>query len=191
MSDKVTVSALYRVVFFGKFLHAVLIGKTYLYHSVDRDELAREISKRSEKAEHRHKAAHPQSVRMGQAQVGFVTGFGRIAAFGVFVSDIDTAKREDNMPSCITHQLISERARELLPEPVKEAAERRHDYYFLGAQGPDVFFFYERISDTVRTATRRAQTLSRARAVCRGFPQVLRRGGRAARQARTICSNKP
>ncbi len=27
-----------------------LIGKTYLYHSVDRDELAREISKRSEKA---------------------------------------------------------------------------------------------------------------------------------------------
>ncbi len=50
------------------------------------------------------------------------------------------------MPSCITHQLISERARELLPEPVKEAAERRHDYYFLGAQGPDVFFFYKPLS---------------------------------------------
>ena len=50
------------------------------------------------------------------------------------------------MPSCITHQLIAEEARDDLPQGAREAAERHPDYYFLGAQGPDVFFFYRPLS---------------------------------------------
>lgn len=50
------------------------------------------------------------------------------------------------MPSCITHQLISEEALENLPEEANFAAKRYSDYYFLGAQGPDLFFFYKPLS---------------------------------------------
>lgn len=46
------------------------------------------------------------------------------------------------MPSSITHQLIAEAAREKFPEEGKRAAERCPDEFVLGAQGPDVFFFY-------------------------------------------------
>ena len=50
------------------------------------------------------------------------------------------------MPSCITHQLISEEALGNLPEEAKFAARSFPDYYFLGTQGPDVFFFYKPLS---------------------------------------------
>lgn len=46
------------------------------------------------------------------------------------------------MPSCITHQLIAEDAKKLLPSKLGVCASEHPDYYFLGAQGPDVFFFY-------------------------------------------------
>ena len=50
------------------------------------------------------------------------------------------------MPSCITHQIIAEEAKAALPDAVADAAEKHADYYFLGAQGPDVFFFYRPFS---------------------------------------------
>lgn len=46
------------------------------------------------------------------------------------------------MPSCITHQLIAEDAEQLLPSELGVCASAHPDYYFLGAQGPDVFFFF-------------------------------------------------
>ncbi len=46
------------------------------------------------------------------------------------------------MPSSITHQLIAEEALKQFPEEAKRAAQRFPDEYFLGSQGPDVFFFY-------------------------------------------------
>lgn len=46
------------------------------------------------------------------------------------------------MPSSITHQLIAEEAIELLPAGARKAAEKAPAYYLLGAQGPDLFFFY-------------------------------------------------
>ncbi len=46
------------------------------------------------------------------------------------------------MPSCITHQLIAEEAKDLLPPRAKTAEESFPDEYFLGCQGPDLFFFY-------------------------------------------------
>ena len=50
------------------------------------------------------------------------------------------------MPSSITHQLIAEEVKNALPPNAKSAIERFPDEYFLGCQGPDVFFFY-RIGD--------------------------------------------
>ena len=50
------------------------------------------------------------------------------------------------MPSCITHQIIAERAREHFPPNVCVAAKAHNDYFFLGAQGPDVFFFLSPLS---------------------------------------------
>ena len=50
------------------------------------------------------------------------------------------------MPSSITHQLIADEALPALPPEAARAAERNYDYYFLGAQGPDVFFFYRPLS---------------------------------------------
>ncbi len=46
------------------------------------------------------------------------------------------------MPSSITHQLIAEEVLKRLPESLAEKIRRSPDEYFLGAQGPDVFFFY-------------------------------------------------
>ena len=46
------------------------------------------------------------------------------------------------MPSAITHQLVAEEAEKLLPEGLQHIIERAPDEYFLGCQGPDLFFFY-------------------------------------------------
>lgn len=46
------------------------------------------------------------------------------------------------MPSSITHQLIAEEILKGLPYEAQEAVRRAPDEFFLGAQGPDVFFFY-------------------------------------------------
>lgn len=46
------------------------------------------------------------------------------------------------MPSSITHQLIAEEALKRFPKEAAEAVAGAPDEYFLGAQGPDVFFFY-------------------------------------------------
>ena len=45
------------------------------------------------------------------------------------------------MPSSITHALIAEEAAARLPEPLRRETEAFPAAYFLGAQGPDVFFF--------------------------------------------------
>ena len=46
------------------------------------------------------------------------------------------------MPSCITHQLIAEEVEPRLPEEAAKAVQAAPDYYEIGAQGPDLFFFY-------------------------------------------------
>ncbi len=46
------------------------------------------------------------------------------------------------MPSSITHQLVAEEAAPFFPSAAKEAVSFAPDEFFLGAQGPDVFFFY-------------------------------------------------
>lgn len=46
------------------------------------------------------------------------------------------------MPSAITHELIAASAKELVPKRIREIVGRAPDYYYLGAQGPDLFFFY-------------------------------------------------
>ena len=46
------------------------------------------------------------------------------------------------MPSSITHQLIAEETLKRLPEELQKIIENSPDEYYLGAQGPDVFFFY-------------------------------------------------
>ena len=46
------------------------------------------------------------------------------------------------MPSAITHQLIAEEAVRLLPDGLQHIIERAPDEYYLGCQGPDMFFFY-------------------------------------------------
>lgn len=50
------------------------------------------------------------------------------------------------MPSCITHQLIAEGAKNGFPENVREAADAHEDYFFLGAMGPDSLFFLKPLS---------------------------------------------
>lgn len=45
------------------------------------------------------------------------------------------------MPSSITHALIAEEAKERLPQDIKDILDGAPDAYFLGAQGPDPFFF--------------------------------------------------
>ncbi len=47
------------------------------------------------------------------------------------------------MPSSITHELIAAEAAKKLPEALQSAVSAAPDYYYLGAQGPDVFFFYK------------------------------------------------
>lgn len=46
------------------------------------------------------------------------------------------------MPSSITHEMIAREAQDLLPDDLEQAISLAPDYYFLGAQGPDLFFFY-------------------------------------------------
>lgn len=46
------------------------------------------------------------------------------------------------MPSSITHQLVAEEAAARLPAEAKNAVSKHPDEYYLGAQGPDIFFFY-------------------------------------------------
>ena len=48
------------------------------------------------------------------------------------------------MPSSITHALIAEEAAKRLPEQLQSAIEAAPEAYFLGAQGPDLFFFAQR-----------------------------------------------
>lgn len=45
------------------------------------------------------------------------------------------------MPSSITHALIAREAAERLPEQLQAAIAAAPEAYFLGAQGPDMFFF--------------------------------------------------
>ena len=46
------------------------------------------------------------------------------------------------MPSGITHQLVAEEAEQLLPEGLQHIIKRAPDEFYLGCQGPDMFFFY-------------------------------------------------
>ena len=46
------------------------------------------------------------------------------------------------MPSSITQQLVAEEAASLFPEGLRHIIERAPDEYYLGCQGPDMFFFY-------------------------------------------------
>ncbi len=46
------------------------------------------------------------------------------------------------MPSSITHELIAAQSLSLLRCNARELIERAPDYFYLGAQGPDLFFFY-------------------------------------------------
>ena len=45
------------------------------------------------------------------------------------------------MPSSITHALIAEEAAKRLPQPLQTMIAAAPEAYFLGAQGPDMFFF--------------------------------------------------
>ena len=46
------------------------------------------------------------------------------------------------MPSSITHELIADEARRFLPKSGQTVIASAPDYYYLGAQGPDILFFY-------------------------------------------------
>lgn len=59
------------------------------------------------------------------------------------------------MPASITHELIAEEATDLLPAGAKEAISHAYDYYILGAQGPDLFFFYKPLSGKAENLGRR------------------------------------
>ena len=50
------------------------------------------------------------------------------------------------MPSAITHELVAEQTLSLLPAEAAQIAHRAPDYYYLGAQGGDLFFFYKPLS---------------------------------------------
>ncbi len=47
------------------------------------------------------------------------------------------------MPASITHELVAWEALGLLPEKTREQIFSAPSYYYLGAQGPDLFFFYK------------------------------------------------
>ncbi len=47
------------------------------------------------------------------------------------------------MPSVITHELIAKSAAALLTSEERQAVAAAPDYYYLGAQGPDLYFFYK------------------------------------------------
>ncbi len=50
------------------------------------------------------------------------------------------------MPASITHELVACEAADLLPKNARELVFAAPDYYYLGAQGPDLFFFYKPLS---------------------------------------------
>ena len=52
------------------------------------------------------------------------------------------------MPSSITHALIAREAAERLPEQLQAAIAAAPEAYFLGAQGPDMFFFAKKGEQT-------------------------------------------
>lgn len=47
------------------------------------------------------------------------------------------------MPSSITHELIAKSAAALLNKEERQAISSAPDYFYLGAQGPDLYFFYK------------------------------------------------
>ncbi len=47
------------------------------------------------------------------------------------------------MPSSITHELIAKSAAALLSKEERQHISAAPDYYYLGAQGPDLYFFYK------------------------------------------------
>lgn len=59
------------------------------------------------------------------------------------------------MPSSITHELIAQEAVAALPKGTQEIVFSAPDYYLLGAQGPDVFFFYAPLADRSRNLGKR------------------------------------
>lgn len=50
------------------------------------------------------------------------------------------------MPSSITHLLIADDASDCFPQAIRNAVRAHPDYFFLGAQGPDPFFFLKILS---------------------------------------------
>ena len=50
------------------------------------------------------------------------------------------------MPAVITHALISEESAKQFPPNLLGAVRKHPDYFFLGSQGPDLFFFYRPLS---------------------------------------------
>ncbi len=50
------------------------------------------------------------------------------------------------MPACITHELIARAALKELPACTRRLIGRHADCYLLGAQGPDLYFFYRPLS---------------------------------------------
>ena len=50
------------------------------------------------------------------------------------------------MPASITHELVAQRAKELLSSDVAAVITAAPDYFYLGAQGPDLLFFYRPLS---------------------------------------------
>lgn len=59
------------------------------------------------------------------------------------------------MPASITHELIAEEALDLLPAGAKKTAAHAFDHYILGAEGPDLFFFYKPLSGRKENLGRR------------------------------------
>ncbi len=52
------------------------------------------------------------------------------------------------MPSSITHALIAQEAAKRLPDQLKAITDAAPEAYFLGAQGPDMFFFARKANRT-------------------------------------------
>ena len=50
------------------------------------------------------------------------------------------------MPSSITHFLIADEAQKRLPQPLQGIISAAPEMYFLGAQGPDMFFFAKKVN---------------------------------------------
>ena len=93
------------------------------------------------------------------------------------------------MPSAITHELIAKSALALLPKEERACAEAAPEYFYLGAQGPDLFFFYRPLSKEYNFGkllhrgrlyewfsalleglkTRQGETLEKCRAYALGF----------------------